>query len=69
MLGVVGLLSSSGNSQNQKIPKKFEKIDQNKNNSIEIHEVNNAIDYFFIGLKGYDLQYIHELIDYFYSQE
>lgn len=53
----------------QEIPKKFQKSDQNKNGVIEVHEVNNAIDYLFIGSKGYTTAYIHELIDFYYQQK
>ena len=40
-----------------------------QNGVIEIHEVNNAIDYLFIGSKGYTTEYIHELIDFYYQQK
>lgn len=56
-------------SGQQEIPKKFKKSDQNENGIIEIHEVNTAIDYLFIGSKGYTTKYIHELIDFYYGQK
>ncbi len=53
----------------KELPEKFKKSDQNKNGRIDYHEVNNAIDYYFIGSKGYDTFYVHQLIDYFFEQD
>ena len=63
------ILIFSIQSHATELPDKFKALDLNKDSRISSQEVATAISDFFSGKKNYNIDYLTELIDYFYDSE